>query len=445
MEKILKKTKGFCPTCREMVGAVVFEADGNIFIRKDCPRDGSFENLYFWPRLDLYRSIGDLYRGKPKGHPIALLIYLNYDCNQSCNFCFSDGNKKDTPEPSVDDVIDRTSNFKGQYIYLCGGEPTLRSDLFEIIRRLKEKRFKVILMTNGKRLTDESYIRGLEKTGLDIIQLQFDTLDDRHYNILRQEDLLDIKLKVVHNLKRTKILLQLWVMLVKGVNDNQIGNIFRYAAENSDIIKTVFFIPAWSLGRNPGHRDFTKTEVLEILEKESGISEDDFVTYTVFDFYVSELFNFFINKNFNRSSMCNVDCHFLVIDGAITPLVRLIDLKKINNFLRKIYQRLNERPFPSKWYIALKIAYFFLVNPALFNIRLLPFMFRTILSSSRSFFNKQYPVNRYRSSFHVRVGSFVEPSNSDIDIFKHCNIFSDYRENLFCHCFSEILKDSRQP
>jgi len=441
MEILLKKTKGFCPQCKRIVAADVFAKNNEVYIRKMCQKDGYFEAPYFWQKIRHYKTIEALYREKKRGQPIAQLVYINYKCNQSCNFCFVAVDEKIDFTPSIAEILNKIKNFKGQYIYLCGGEPTLRLDLFEIITKLKRKKFKVILMTNGKKLVDTNYVKKLEETGLDIVQLQFDTLDDRQYIILRKEELLDIKLKVIDNLAHTKILLQLWVMLVKGINDDQVEKIIRYAARNSNIISTVFLIPAWRSGRFPAHQQLTKPEILDIMQDKLNIGEDDFLTYTTFDFYISEIFNYFINKQLNRSSMCNLDCHLFVVKDSIIPLTKLIDLQKANIYLKIIYETLKKTFGVKKWKIFLKLAYFFLFRQPLLNIKLIAFIFRTMISFFDSFMKKQYPLNRHGSSFHVRVGSFVEIANSDMDCIKHCNICSNYANNLLSHCFSEILKN----
>ena len=49
----IKKTKSLCPTCLKPLEAEVFEEDGKVWIKKECPDHGEFKNTY-WSDAEIY-------------------------------------------------------------------------------------------------------------------------------------------------------------------------------------------------------------------------------------------------------------------------------------------------------------------------------------------------------------------------------------------------------
>ena len=77
------------------------------------------------------------------------------DCNAKCSFCFWE---YETPHKKylarLKRVIKQLPEDIFTQVSLTGGEPTLNSDLSEIIRACKERFGKVVLTTNGTKLRD---------------------------------------------------------------------------------------------------------------------------------------------------------------------------------------------------------------------------------------------------------------------------------------------------
>jgi len=116
------------------------------------------------------------------------LLQLSIACNQRCIFCTLDKYlKEELPNFTTKPLIDHettefgisTSEAKKQILDSCceeltfvGGEPTLRSDLIELISFAKKNNIKnIALNTNGVRLADHKYIRKLKEVGLDYVLL----------------------------------------------------------------------------------------------------------------------------------------------------------------------------------------------------------------------------------------------------------------------------------
>ena len=114
--------------------------------------------------------------------PILSEVAVTYRCNLKCTFCYAGCNC--TTNPVGDNREMSTSEIKQvlQKIYydaevpsvsLTGGEPTLRTDLPELIRYAKGLGMWVNLITNGTRISRES-ARALADAGLDSAQVSLE-------------------------------------------------------------------------------------------------------------------------------------------------------------------------------------------------------------------------------------------------------------------------------
>jgi radical SAM protein with 4Fe4S-binding SPASM domain len=114
--------------------------------------------------------------------PILSEVAVTYRCNLKCAFCYAGCNC--TTNPVGDDHEMSTSEIKRvlHKIYhdaevpsvsFTGGEPTLRSDLPEVIRHAKRLGMWVNLITNGTRIGRES-AEALADAGLDSAQVSLE-------------------------------------------------------------------------------------------------------------------------------------------------------------------------------------------------------------------------------------------------------------------------------
>ena len=128
----------------------------------------------------------------------------------------------------------------------------MRRDLLDIVALAKKMGFtQVQIATNGIILSaDLKLCQSLERAGLSTVYLQFDGLSSKPYKMIRGRNLLPIKLKAIENFRKaSQTSIVLVPTLAKGVNDDQIGNIIRFAAKNLDVIKGINVQPISFAGR----------------------------------------------------------------------------------------------------------------------------------------------------------------------------------------------------
>jgi radical SAM protein with 4Fe4S-binding SPASM domain len=125
--------------------------------------------------------------------PYVVSWNLTYRCNLACEHCYLDAGGKplvgtenfaDRSELGTEDcfkVIDEIAAFAPECLtILTGGEPLLRRDVLEIVRRAAERGLWVVVGTNGVRIT-ENLARRLAEAGARGLSLSLDALDpDRH-------------------------------------------------------------------------------------------------------------------------------------------------------------------------------------------------------------------------------------------------------------------------
>lgn len=117
-------------------------------------------------------------------------------CNLRCTYCMPLQGARFLPKDDLltaeefGQVVDAAVSIGFRKFRLTGGEPTLRRDLEDIIRRIKsvEGAGELSMTTNGILLPDLA--ADLAAAGLDRINLHLDTLDEqRLHQIMRRHDL----------------------------------------------------------------------------------------------------------------------------------------------------------------------------------------------------------------------------------------------------------------
>jgi len=87
--------------------------------------------------------------------PICLTWELTYACNLSCVHCLSSSGKRDPRELSTEQckaIIDELQRMQVFYVNIGGGEPTVRSDFWELVDYATEHQVGVKFSTNGVRI-----------------------------------------------------------------------------------------------------------------------------------------------------------------------------------------------------------------------------------------------------------------------------------------------------
>ncbi len=297
---IIGKTKSVCPVCLRVLDAVKRSERDGIYLDKSCPEHGQFSTLIWEDNLASYLRWNSKNtavepprdgRSPDKGCPLdcglctehlrkgcCMLLELTKRCNLRCPVCFAAAGEKPESDLSLAEIekqYDTLMAHGGPFnIQLSGGEPTMRDDLPEIIRMGREKGFRFFqLNTNGLRLASEpGYAGKLREAGLDTVFLQFDGLDDEVYITLRGRKLLEEKKRCVQACAEAGLGVVLVPVIARGVNEEQVGPILKYAMENMPSVRGVHFQPISYFGRcaiQRPEKPITIPKLLKLIEEQT--------------------------------------------------------------------------------------------------------------------------------------------------------------------------------
>ena len=121
--------------------------------------------------------------------PICLTWELTYSCNLACIHCLSSSGRRDPRELSTAEckaVIDELARMQVFYVNIGGGEPTIRSDFFEIVEYAVAQGVGVKVSTNGSQI-DEAAAQRLSGSDYIDIQISLDGADAATNDAVRGE------------------------------------------------------------------------------------------------------------------------------------------------------------------------------------------------------------------------------------------------------------------
>jgi len=370
---VIKNTKSLCPECLAVLDAEVYEDKGKIMIKKTCKEHGEFNNTY-WSSSKVYMKANDygkVGRGidnpqtiansecpqncglceEHESHTVLGLIDVTNRCNMKCPVCFANAAvSKTLYEPTYEEIRTMLQNLRNNRpvptpaIQYAGGEPTVRKDIVELVKLAKEEGFRhTQIATNGLRLARlPSLAQELKDAGLNTVYLQFDGVTEEPYLKIRNRNLLSVKLAAIENCRKVNLQIVLVPTVIKGVNDNQIGDILRFAAQNIDIIRGVNFQPVSFAGRTPA--DEVESQRVTIPDFEMMVEEQTDGQIKVEDFYpascvtpVSEFIESIDGKDAQVTFTCHPHCgsatYIFIDDSGMIPITRFIDVDRFFNLL----------------------------------------------------------------------------------------------------------------
>ncbi len=428
--QVIRKTKSVCPVCLGVVDASVVARDGKAWMEKSCPRHGDFRILLS-NRSECYKRLNDFYFSVMEGKKKVLEyeIWPTRSCNMSCPICSLGDIKQHKADlvPSCADIEDVVRKCKASFFTLSGGEPTCRPDLGEIIAILRKHHKTAIINTNGLKFTNIDYLKDLVRAGLERVNLQFDGFKREVYPVLRGVDLLDVKLKVLANLKALRVPVILNVTIAKNLNEGEISGIIDYAAKNEFINGVTFFTICniGGAGKWPLDNYIVPDEVVGILEQQtrSRISSESFYLFQKLHMSL---------KSFLSQKTCFYNRVYVLVrndDGGYRPIDELIGLKRLEPVLDQYHALFLKDQFIAKLYFALFFPIALLANTS-------PSILKEFFLMAVSYFFKTRHYLGSGRFLSVSISTSCDPFKMDYGIVKNCQneiICVDERSGKFGH------------
>jgi MoaA/NifB/PqqE/SkfB family radical SAM enzyme len=118
----------------------------------------------------------DKWSSEEMGPVVYLKLGLTFRCQLSCRHCCSANypwaGRSELTTEEAKDVLDQC--YKPLVVHFFGGEPTLRSDLIELIEYAAERSVFVFFDTNGLLISKE-YAERLKTSGLELLHVSIDS------------------------------------------------------------------------------------------------------------------------------------------------------------------------------------------------------------------------------------------------------------------------------
>ncbi|NEX92014.1 radical SAM protein [Caulobacter sp. 17J65-9] len=275
------QTTSLCETCLGLAPTKIVVEDRDVFFLKRC-RDHGVQKTLVCDDVDYWKSQKDWLKpgdrpltaqtrtdhGCPydcglcpdhEQHSCLAIVEVNEACNLSCPVCFADSSVKregHRPLAEIEAMFDVLVDSEGEpdLVQISGGEPTIHPQFFEILAAARRRPIRHLMInTNGLRIAREPGFaeRLAEFAPRFEVYLQFDSLKREALMDLRGADLSAIRVQALEALERVGLSTTLVVTLKRGVNDDEIADIVRFALKWR-CVRGVTFQPIQDAGRNDG-------------------------------------------------------------------------------------------------------------------------------------------------------------------------------------------------
>jgi uncharacterized radical SAM superfamily Fe-S cluster-containing enzyme len=394
------------------VKANIIERDGEVWMVKDCPVHGHFEDMMAvdakflswiernFPGRDIraHNDEGLHNHGSSSikhGRGSVLTVDLTNRCNMMCDPCFMDANQvgfvHELTWEDVKEILDNAIKIKPRRqmsVQFSGGEPTMSPYFIDAIRYARKLGYNSVqAATNGIEFAkDKDFCRRAFEAGLRYAYLQFDGIGNDANNHRQVGNLFDVKLRAIENMHEAGIEIILVITIVNNVNNDQVGPIVNFARENPKKIAFVAFQPVSFTGRDeditPQRRlrqRYTLAHLAGDVKKQTGITEPTRDWFPISMFSAFADFADLVKGPEAQWGMVSCGCHpncgvgtalminketkewapvpeFLNVPGLVKDIQKITDAgrgKKFSNFMLAMGILKNYKPFKAPKSLAL--------------------------------------------------------------------------------------------
>jgi len=383
MRRLPRTVETLCPECSAIILGRYFVEDGAVYTEKTCPEHGHFRDCVSSDVLLYSKAAWWSYEEQPGQEfpqvtgaadcpsncglcnqhlsgSILAQIDLTNRCNMRCPICFANaGVTGHVCEPEYDQIVRQLQVLRDlrpvpcTAIQFTGGEPTVHPDFLRIVAKAREMGFSHIqIATNGLTMTDASFARQCYDAGLHVLYLQFDGVGQEAYEQTRNyPGLWEKKLAAIANARECGMKICLVPTILKGVNDDQVEKVFRFAVENIDVVSAISYQPVSFTGRMSGKDVAAKRYTLADLAHDIADASGASVLRDMFPLSVvtplAQILSAMTGKP-KVSPTCHPDCafgtyFFISPEGQAYPFPQVIDIEGMFSDMNTLARRIREK------------------------------------------------------------------------------------------------------
>ncbi|KAA8892283.1 GTP 3',8-cyclase MoaA [Helicobacter pylori] len=206
-------------------------------------------------------------------------VSVTKQCNFRCQYCMPTAplnffdDEELLPLDNVLEFLKIAIDEGVKKIRITGGEPLLRKGLDEFIAKLHayNKEVALVLSTNGFLL--KKMAKDLKNAGLSRVNVSLDSLKSDRVLKISQKDALKNALEGIEESLKVGLKLKLNMVVMKGVNDDEILELLEYAKNRSIQIRYIEFM------ENTHAKDLVKglkeEEILDLIAQKYKIIETE--------------------------------------------------------------------------------------------------------------------------------------------------------------------------
>ncbi|UIR56850.1 GTP 3',8-cyclase MoaA [Sphingobacterium sp. SRCM116780] len=197
-----------------------------------------------------------------------LRISLTDNCNLRCFYCmpeeeyaFAAPSKLMQPQ----EILEIAQTFVDQgitKIRLTGGEPFVRKDVDIILAGLSKLPVELTCTTNGIRI--DALLPMIKAANFSSMNISLDTLNAQKFHRITRRDLFDKVRSNIDLLLKEGIRCKLNVVVMKGLNDDEILDFVRLTKELPLIVRFIEFMP-FSGNKWTSNQVFTLDEIKKVI------------------------------------------------------------------------------------------------------------------------------------------------------------------------------------
>ena len=258
------------------IKAQIIERDGQILMVKDCEIHGHFEDVMamdpkflehverVFPGRDIRAHDDEKLHNHGSstvthGRGSVLTVDLTNRCNMMCDPCFMDANQVGfVHELSWEDIqtmLDNAITIKPRRqmsVQFSGGEPTLSPHFLDAVKYSRKVGYNSVqAATNGIEFAKSpEFCRAAADAGLRYAYLQFDGVGNEANSHRAVGNLFDVKLRAIENLHSNGVDIVPVITIINGINNEQVGQVIKFALDNPKKISFLSFQPVSFTGRD---------------------------------------------------------------------------------------------------------------------------------------------------------------------------------------------------
>lgn len=343
-------------------------------MEKTCPLHGKFEikiakYAWYYRGLEDYRDSlfsEDFYK---KHNPTRRYVgSINSRCNLNCPVCFSDHIKSKLEDASIDFLKAQLERLKNRGLSICfsgGGEPTLSEDLPKRISLVKKSGNYPAIFTNGIKIAhDFEYLKLLKEHGLATAYLWMDTVKNPEvYQKLRRGNFIDSRIRAIENIKKMNIPLRIVAVIVRGINESEIGDLIEFAKKEKSI-RTLFLFGYNCLGES----HFSPSQEFLLDELIESVAEQSHNLFPLEDIFYHQKLYITLEAIRQRSPHCSQAALLDIPRGKEKFLHHIFRVNKFSPVLDKFEKIWQEDQGRAKKYLLLKCLPKILTTPDLYYL-----------------------------------------------------------------------------